>query len=223
MIDKRAISLIILSILFLSYGCKMKEFKEIKFKTSDNAEIEGSLFCSKTTDSGVVLVHGMVFNRESWYDFAGRLADEGFCALAINLRGYGNSIVGEKGKDVMYPDVLGAVQYLKDMGIENIAVVGGSMGALASIDAVIEDKKKEIKKLVLLSPPPHPDIEKISIPTLFAYSKDERLAGKIKEMYNEMSCNKEIAVFDGNAHAQHIFKTENKKALEDKIVAFLNE
>jgi len=42
-------------------------------------------------DQGVVLAHGGRFNKESWEKQARILANAGFRAVAIDLRGYGRS------------------------------------------------------------------------------------------------------------------------------------
>lgn len=220
---KKSLFLLAVILLFTQWGFNVKDFKEITFQTSDEGIVEGSVFGDYSSESGVVLVHGMVFNRESWYDFAKLISTEGFCALSINLRGYGNSVQGKGGKEKMYPDVLGAAEYLRQRGVKKICVVGASLGALAAIDAALNDNGKVIDRIILLSPPPHNGIRNIKVPKLFLYSKDEGLADNIKKMFDKADGEKKIKSFNGNAHAQHIFKTDNRKELENELIAFIKQ
>ena len=68
-------------------NAKDAKFTEVNFKTSDNGNIYGSLFGKG--EKGVILAHGKVFNKESWYEFAEVLTENGFQALSFDFRGYG--------------------------------------------------------------------------------------------------------------------------------------
>jgi pimeloyl-ACP methyl ester carboxylesterase len=108
-------------------------FQKVTFKTEDGAIIEGTLFEGKKSRA-VVFAHGMVFNQESWYPLAERLQKEGIASLAIDFRGYGNSKPGTSSE--IYPDILGAVNYLEKRGFEHIALIAGSMGGAAILHAL---------------------------------------------------------------------------------------
>ena len=212
------ILLFIIILLDTFLEAKEGRFIEVNFKTSDNGIIYGSLFGKG--GKGVILAHGKIFNKESWYEFAEILAENGFQALAFDFRGYGMSKPG-KDKDALEFDILGAVDFLRKNGAKEISVVGASMGARAALKAGISAKEGDIQKLVLLSPPPVDGIEKVKGEKLFIVSKDEALAPEVKKMFTKASGTKELKMINGSAHAQHIFKTGHKKELEDVIIRFL--
>ena len=205
-------------ILNKSSMAKDIRFIEVNFKTSDNGSIYGSLFGKG--DRGVILAHGKVFNKESWYEFAEVLNESGFQVLSFDFRGYGKSKAGESDSDLEL-DVLGAVDFMKKNGAKEISVIGGSMGAAAALRAAILSKEGYIQKLVLLSPPTVEGVEKAKGKKLFIASKDEALVSEVKKMFIKASGTKELKLINGSAHAQHIFNTEHKKELEDVIIKFL--
>ena len=199
-------------------NAKDAKFTEVNFKTSDNGNICGSLFGKG--EKGVILAHGKVFNKESWYEFAEVLTENGFQALSFDFRGYGKSKAG-KNDTALELDVLGAVDFMRKNGAKEISVIGGSMGAAAVLNAAISAKEGDIQKLILLSPPPVNNVEKAKGKKLFITSKDEALAPEVKKMFIKASGTKELKLINGSAHAQHIFNTEHKKELEDTIMKFL--
>ena len=212
------IFLFILNLFNNSSEAKEGKFTEVNFKTSDNGDIYGSLFGAG--DKGVILAHGKIFNKESWYEFSEILSAIGFQVLAFDFRGYGKSKSG-KDKNALELDILGAVDFMKKKGIKEISLIGGSMGASAAIKASILAKEGEIQKLILLSPPPVDDIEKAKGKKLFIVSKEEALAPAVEKMFIKASGTKELKFIKGTAHGQHIFKTEHKKELEEVILKFL--
>jgi hypothetical protein len=56
---------------------------------------------------------------------------------------------------------------------------------------------------------------------LFIASRDEPLMPRIKEQYERAPEPKKLAVLEGSAHAQHIFKTDQADKLTKLIVDFL--
>src|SRR3989338_6362581 len=113
------------SIILLANLLNAKEakFAEVNFKTSDNGNICGSLFGKG--EKGVILAHGKVFNKESWYGFANVLEENGFKVLAIDFRRYGKSKAG-KNTEALELDILGAVDFMKKNGAKEISIIGGS-------------------------------------------------------------------------------------------------
>src|SRR3990172_4600241 len=108
-------------ILNISSMAKDIRFIEVNFKTSDNGSIYGSLFGKG--EKGVILAHGKVFNKESWYEFAEVLNEKGFQALSFDFRGYGKSKAG-KNDTALELDVLGAIDFMKKNSAKEISVIG---------------------------------------------------------------------------------------------------
>ena len=81
-----------LLILFLSIASRnmtAADFKEVSFETSDGGTIYANLYGEGS--HAVVLAHGAVFNKESWYPLAMAMKEKGLQVLAIDFRGFGKS------------------------------------------------------------------------------------------------------------------------------------
>lgn len=194
------------------------EPQAVTFMTADGGSINALLFGKG--HHAVVLAHGAVFNKESWGDFAAALAAQGFTAMALDFRGYGDSKPGSK-PDGLYEDILAAVRYLRQHGAVKVSVVGASMGGGAAAKASVAAKPGEIDKLVLLSPATIGRPEHLQGEILFLASQDESMAGSIKAMFEKAPDPKNLTLFEGTAHAQHIFKTEQADKLTALIIEFL--
>jgi pimeloyl-ACP methyl ester carboxylesterase len=116
-----------------------QDLEQVSFTTPDGGLIHSDQY--GTAERGVVLAHGGRSNMESWKKQEEALEKAGFRVLAINFRGYGQSIGPGDSDPLSAPlqnDVLGAVRYLRKMGAKTVAVVGGSMGGSAAGDASVE-------------------------------------------------------------------------------------
>jgi pimeloyl-ACP methyl ester carboxylesterase len=204
--------------------------KRVSFSTLDGGTVYGDLY----GDGGrsVVLVHGARFNKESWREQAQLLAKSGFRALAIDLRGYGESKGGpriENRRDGMPLDVLAAVRYLRKSGAKSVSVIGGSMGGDAAANASVESEPGEIDGLILLAHGGIDQPQKMKGRKLFIVSRGDmgpqnvpRLS-KIREQYESASDPKKLVVLAGSAHAQVIFTTDEGERLMREILEFLSE
>ena len=195
------------------------DFKLITYKTEDDGHIEAALFEGKK-DLAVIFAHGAIFNKESWYFMAEQLQSKSVSSLSIDFRGYGHSKKGSTDKKAF--DILGAITYLKEQGYKKIAIVGGSMGGKAILDAIEINKNIEIIKVVLLSPAAGGiGISSNSIKKLFVVSENESLFPVVNKIFNESSNPKQLKVFKGNFHAQHMFKGPYSNELSNLIIDFL--
>lgn len=207
------------SFTWISFASELgKRFFEISFATADNGKIFANLY--GTGEHAIVLAHGAIFNKESWGPLAVKLSEKGLQVLALDFRGYGKSKPGKKDR-AFYEDILAAVRYLRVKGAKKVSVIGGSMGGEASAQAAVMAKESEIDKLILLSPVPIKTPELIKADKLFVASKNEGFVSKIKAQYEKAPGPKKIEFLEGNAHAQHIFKTDQSEELTNIIVKFL--
>lgn len=107
---------------------------------------------------GALLVHMMPADRTSWRDFALQLQKENYHLLAIDLRGHGESSGGpseyqnfsdeEHQKSIL--DLVAGAEFLRGKGVENLSLVGASIGANLVLQFIAEHS--EVKNGVLLSP-----------------------------------------------------------------------
>ena len=127
------------------------------FVTKDGLTIAGDYY-QGTSKSGVLLLHMMPADRTSWRVFAAKLQGIGFHALAIDLRGHGESTGGPTGyqqfSDAQHQqslfDIESAVEFLHAHGVEKIHIGGASIGANLALQYAAEHP--EVCSVMLLSP-----------------------------------------------------------------------
>lgn len=128
---------------------------DVTIQTKDNISIAGT-YIPGSLPFGVVLLHMMPANKESYNSFAELLSQAGFHTLAIDFRGHGQSAGGDytsftdKEHQKYYFDLQAAIEYLHKQNPEmRIGIVGASIGANISIQYATEGP---LKFIVLLSP-----------------------------------------------------------------------
>ncbi|MGD9572638.1 MAG: alpha/beta hydrolase [Thermoleophilia bacterium] len=88
---------------------------------------------------GVLVVPGLGSRKENHADFAGRVADAGMAALALDLRGH-----GESGGDLdggVVDDVAAGLGALAGLGHPRLGLRGSSMGGLLALHAAARDDR----------------------------------------------------------------------------------
>lgn len=105
--------------------------------------LRGWFLTSNNSDRVIVMVHGNGANRDDptigTLDIAAGLVNHGYNVLMFDLRGCGES-AGDmvSGGYHEKKDVLGAVEYVRKRGFDNIGVMGFSLGAVSSLLAAAE-------------------------------------------------------------------------------------
>jgi dienelactone hydrolase len=129
--------------------------QRISLRTDDGVSLAGTWYEPASRPApAVILVHMLHRSRKDWDAAASRLAAEGIGALAIDLRGHGDS-QGDAGAELssMLHDIRAARRHLAgrfDVVHSKIGIAGASAGAnLAALDAAAEPG---IASVVLLSP-----------------------------------------------------------------------
>ncbi len=116
--------------------------------------------------SAVVLLHAYRGGKEDWIPLIHEFFDREVAALAIDMRGHGDSTVGLDGEDLsirvrdrdeplfnsMWQDATAAVDWLVSKGHrkDRIAILGASVGCSVAIDAARRDP--ELRVVGVLSP-----------------------------------------------------------------------
>jgi len=197
--------------------------QEVSFPTQDGGVVYADVYGAG--DRGVVLAHGMKFDKASWKEQAVQLADAGFRVAAIDFRGYGKSHGGPDSQAPrdLYLDVLGAVDYLRGHGAKTVAVIGASMGGGASANAAVKGKPGAIDRLILLSPVPIDSPERIAVPKLYATAPGDPITPRVKEQFAKAPEPKEMLMLEGSAHAQNLFHTDQNDRLMKAILQFLSK
>lgn len=210
---------LVLSLLCTSISAATTTPEEVTFNTRDGGVIHADYYPAKSQT--LILGHGAIFNKESWRDLAQRLVAQNIGVLAIDFRGYGQSKGGHRPMD-RFEDILAAITYLQQQGVQHISVLGASMGGGIAGAAATQAKPGQISRLILLSPTPISNPEQMQADKiLYVASSKEGGVAAIEAQYKHAPEPKQLKLLNGNAHAQHIFKTAQKNTLTDIIIQFL--
>ncbi len=102
----------------------------VQISTVDGKTLEGSVYGDGPR--GIVLAHMRGADRSTWTGFAQAAAAAGFRVLAFDFRGYGGSTgTVDTELDV---DLTAAIEYLTAAGVDDVVVIGASMGGTATIN-----------------------------------------------------------------------------------------
>lgn len=198
-------------------------------QTQDGAAIAADLYGAGTR--GVVLAHGGRRTKADWAPQAEILAAHGFCVLAFDFRGFGESPVPPpalQSDEALRFDVLAAVGYLHQHGARTVAVVGASFGGVAAADASVASEPGEIDRVVLLAHGSSNHPELIKGRKLFIVGRSDTDGSgtvRLSEMradYRKVRPPKRFVILEGSAHAQFLFMTDQGDRLMREILQFLS-
>src|ERR1700730_3689076 len=203
--------------------------EHVRIHTQDGADIAADIYGSGSR--GVVLAHGGRFTKADWAPQATFLAAHGFRVLAFDFRGFGESLAPsptEHAEENVRLDVLAAVRYLHVHGAQTVSVVGASFGGSAAADASADSAPGEIDRVVLLAHGSSHHPELIKGRKLFIVSRHDtdgsgtvRLT-EMREDYKKVPPPKRFVILEGSAHAQFLFKTDQRDRLTRVILQFLS-
>lgn len=216
----------------------------VTFQTDDGVTIVGDWYAVVKNDApAVLLLHMMPATKESWRDFAAKLAEAGFSALAIDLRGHGESTKqGPKTLDyrrfadaehqASRQDVKAALEFLrteKGVPVSRIGLAGASIGANLALQALTD--YPELKGAILLSPglnyrgiETEPLIGRVGLEqaVFFVASRDDvESVDATQQLYDLAQTKKDILLYDAAGHGTTMLVKE--PALEDRFITWLKE
>ena len=134
--------------------------QRVTFRTDDGVTLTATWYeASSRPAPAVILVHMFTRNRREWDAVGQRLASEGIGALALDLRGHGESggagtVTPDRAEySAMVLDLRAARRFLAqrtDVQQTRVGIIGASLGA--SLAALAASADPSIFSLVLLSP-----------------------------------------------------------------------
>ena len=209
--------------------------KDITLTTEDKVTIAATYY-EAVSEKAVILLHMYGMTRQSWKEFAVFLQEKEYQAIAIDLRGHGQSLEKNKQKISyinfhdqdfrdMTKDVKAAKKFLQQQGASDISIVGASIGANLALMMAAHDR--EITKVVALSPglnykgiltEPLMSNEISNKVLLVSSTGDVDSYGAVK-LLKEKYQNSELMIFAGEGHGTDILK--NYKDSTDKVVNWL--
>ena len=219
--------------------------QRITFESADKVQIVGSFFfSSKPNSPAVLLLHQFQSDRHSYDEFARRLQVKGFGVLAIDGRGFGESVKTTDGKNVdvsrsdeavkgMKSDVAAAFEFLskqQNVDAARIGIVGASYGS--SLAMIYAADSPKVKAVALLSPglnyfgnmPTEPAVKNFGNRALLlvAAEDDSESADSVKKLKAAGANDKhEVKIYPKGGHGTGLFKS--KVGLEDLLEQFLTK
>jgi alpha-beta hydrolase superfamily lysophospholipase len=128
--------------------------RPVTFPSTDGVSLSAMLYeASPRPGPAVVLVHMLGRSKDEWAGIAERLQESGVTALAVDLRGHGQS--GGNGSELpaMVGDVRAALAWLSSrpsVQPSALAVIGASLGA--NLAALAASDTPQVRVVVLVSP-----------------------------------------------------------------------
>lgn len=197
----------------------------VTFTTDDGVTLSGRLFGRQNKGgAGVVLAHMYPADQTGWYDYARRLADEGYMALTFDFRGYGES-GGSRQIDQIDRDVAAALGEIRARGLTRVVLVGASMGGTA---ALMVAARQPVQGVITLSAPVEFEglsakdgVTKVMAPTLFIGAEDDAGGPAARELGAMAPEPKEVAVFPGSDHGTDLLLGAQRDAVLARMDEFL--
>ena len=185
--------------------------QRLTLRTEDGVNIAATWYePSARPAPGVILVHMLTRSRRDLEPLAMRLASEGIGALAIDLRGHGESSGGDGNLAAMLQDLAAAKRHLAvrpDVIHSRIGIVGASLGANLAVLAAADDPG--VRSLALLSPSldyrglrmEGPLRKYGSRPALLVAGKDDAYAMRtVKDVAKGAGASREVVLLDEAGH-----------------------
>ena len=217
--------------------------QNIKFTSEENVEIVGTFYESPKADSpAVLLLHQFGDSRKSYDEFAKDLQKKNFGVLAVDGRGFGDSVKTTDGKTVaaertaegvkgMEADVANAFDFLakqKNVDANRMGIVGASYGS--SLAIIYAAKNPNVKAVALLSPginyfdnlPTEPAVKNFgNRPLLMVAAEDDKdSADAVRKLKSENPNDKyETKIYDKGGHGTSLFAV----GLQDLLEQFLKK
>ena len=227
--------LFILLALITLLGCKeINMAEELTLQTEDGVKIYATFYDAKS-DKAVILLHRLGKDRANSNDFASLLVENGFSAIAIDLRGHGQSTekyklnsLTEKDFNNMVLDTKAAKKFLESQKINSVAIIGESIGANTALNYASTDQS--IKTIVLLSPgldyrgikTENSISEYGERPILIVSAEDDSYSAESSRKLEMLAIGeKKLKIYEGSEHGTVLFDAE--PALKNLIIDWLKE
>lgn len=212
-----------LAALVLGASCSQGADGE-SFRTQDGFLLEGRAFGEG--EVGVVLSHMFPADQGSWRGFAQELADQGYLALTYNFRGYGDS-EGEKRISMIARDVAAAVKHIRELGADQVVLIGASMGGSASLIAAGE---LEVDGVATLSAPAEfrgldamGAVRSVAEPMLFIAALSDEEAARSARGFLKAAPASDLELLGGDAHGTDLLEGSRGEKVRDMLKSFVRD
>jgi len=212
---------------------------KVTLTASDNARIVGNHFEHPNAERAVVLVHKLNSDKSEYTKFASELVELRYSAIAIDMRGHGESILrnnetlnwqefGEHEFNKIKEDIGAAVQFLEGKGFskEQISIVGASIGSNSALNYASGNSR--IRSTVLLSPgleyrgvKTEPAARLYKNPVLIVASSEDTYSFTSSQSLNNLLIDSEFIQLQNAGHGVEMMSKD--KTLSSNIKNWLND
>lgn len=224
------------SILFaaLPLRAEVSKATPVTLSTKDGWALAASYLPAQPEKRTVVLLHDLGKNKEAFSILRNTLASEGFGYLALDLRGYGQSVGGGKASSFaregvdnpfnkMTRDVDAALEFLHKKGVKDtdLCVLGAGLGA--NVAAKSMTFWPDTAMLALISPTSNVR-DVLTIPAMRLYNGDVLIAAGAadKKMFLEASVIRNVAYLTtGPENGKVTFLTAYDKTSHEMLDQYL--
>lgn len=177
------------------------------------------LRAGKQKNIPVVLLHGMKFQAATWQELGTlkQICDAGFQAIALDLPGFGNSPACSVEQDSVLES------FLNELGLNNIILVGPSMGGRISLEFTI-NHPEYIKSLVLVGSvgveENRDSLSSINVPSLLVWGGEDQVSplSNCELLHATIPGAKKI-IIEGAPHPCYL---DNPDTWHTELISFLN-
>ena len=121
----------------------------MKFKVSSGLNIQATAL-GNPDDPLVILLHGGGQTRHAWRGTAGKLSQAGFYAVAIDLRGHGDSDWSEDGDYAIESYKEDLKNIINQLG-KSASLIGASLGGMISLCTAGDRECSDLCNALVLS------------------------------------------------------------------------
>jgi alpha/beta superfamily hydrolase len=197
----------------------------VTFTTEDGLTLTGTL--SGQGKVGVVFSNQNQSPQSNWNSFAPEVAKRGYRVLTYDYRGIGKS-QGSYDPLKTALDLRAAIQFMRAQNINQVVLVGSSLGGMITAKAAIESKPDAV---VVMSAPDDAlgitvterELKAIAAPKLFINSEGDNWHADTLRMNERAGEPKELVIYKGSSHGVALFDDPNAEDLPQQILAFLDK
>ena len=207
------------------------EPEEVTVDVADGLTIFGTFYpgAGQGPWPAVMLLHMNGGQRSDWDAFARQLAGEGYAALAIDMRGHGDT-GGQSDWELAAGDLQQVWAYLtsrEDVDETRAAIAGASIGANMSLVTGVEEPS--VKTVIMLSPglnyfdvtTDDRIVQYGDRPSLIVASEEDTLSADSSEELHQLAVGEnELVMYQGAGHGTNMFAREPE--LADLMIAWFD-
>lgn len=193
---------------------------------SEGETLVAALYGEMPARRAALLCHGAGWDASGWAEVAPRFAKRGVPALALHFRGYDGSS-GRTKRETVVQDVRVAVEWLREQGAAEVALVGSSLGGYAVLAA---SPYVDPECVVAISAPVKPiaasDAQRVKGRKLFICAERDSLgaAPAVQQAFEDANEPKQIRFFSGREHSKGLWtRHQEREEILDVIARFVAE